>query len=178
MNSTIQPVYGQKVYSSIKKTKQIESAEADTAKATHTAKTDTVIISKAVRTEPVKTADHNAEENHAVIEENALAATEETKEANEEESSKTQGGSVAVNASKRARQIAAAKNRNQVQQVLALLNQDMSDCKAGLEKGWCDETEIAKVQALLNAAKGKLSQVPQESEEELGISEFDIASIM
>lgn len=95
-----------------------------------------------------------------------------------EEVSESHGGKVAVNEGKRARQIAAAKSRDQVRQVIALLQKDMSDCKAGLEKGWCDEAEIAKVQALLNSAQARLSQVPQEAEEELGISAFDLASLL
>lgn len=96
----------------------------------------------------------------------------------EDEVSEKQGGKVAVNQMKRARQIAAAKCQDDVRQVIALLHQDMSDCKAGLEKGWCDEAEIAKVQALLNSAQARLSQVPREAEEELGISEFDLAGLM
>ena len=97
---------------------------------------------------------------------------------NEKEVSESHGGKVAVNESKRSRQIAAAKSRNQLQQVMALLHKDMSDCKAGLEKGWCDDAEIAKVQALLNSAQARLSQVPQKAEEEPGISEFDLAGLM
>ena len=65
-----------------------------------------------------------------------------------------------------------------MQQVIALLQKDMADCKAGLEKGWCDEAEIAKVQALLQSAQARLSQVPQQAEEELGISEFELAGLM
>lgn len=97
------------------------------------------------------------------------------------ETSEKQGGRVGVNEGKRARQIAAAKSRGQVQQVLALLQKDLSDCKAGLEKGWCDESEIAKVEALINQAKARLSQVPQENSRENGqggLDEFAMASLM
>lgn len=96
----------------------------------------------------------------------------------EGEVSESKGGKVAVNQGKRARQIAAAKSRDQVQQVIALLQKDMADCKAGLENGLCDEAEIAKVQALLQSAQARLSQVPQQAEEELGISEFELAGLM
>lgn len=96
----------------------------------------------------------------------------------EEEVSERQGGRVGVNQGKRARQIAAAKTRDQVQQVIALLRQDLADCKAGLENGWCDEAEIDKVEALLSSAQSKLSQVPKEAEDELGVSEFDLAGLM
>lgn len=97
------------------------------------------------------------------------------------EVSESQGGKVAVNEGKRARQIAAAATKEQVQQVLALLQKDMSDCKAGLEQGMCDETEIAKVEALLSKAKARLSQVPNEADLEdpqAGLSAFEMASLM
>lgn len=98
-----------------------------------------------------------------------------------EDTSEKQSGKVAVNVGKRARQIAAAKSRGQIQQVLALLQKDLADCKAGLEKGWCDESEIAKVDALMNSAKARLSEVPQESDQEKGgggLDEFAMASLM
>lgn len=102
-----------------------------------------------------------------------------SKEQDETASSEKQGGKVAVNEGKRLRQIAAAKSRGQIQQVLALLQKDLSDCKAGLEKGWCDESEIAKVEALISRAKERMSQVPQESQENQGgLDEFAMASLM
>lgn len=102
-----------------------------------------------------------------------------SEEQDETASSEKQGGKVAVNEGKRLRQIAAAKSRGQVQQVLALLQKDLSDCKAGLEKGWCDESEIAKVEALISRAKERMSQVPQESQENQGgLDEFAMASLM
>lgn len=97
------------------------------------------------------------------------------------EVSEEQGGKVAVNVGKRMRQIAAAKTRGQLQQVLALLQKDLSDCKAGLEKGWCDESEIAKVEALISKAEARMSQVPQKSgqeKEQGGLDEFAMASLM
>ena len=103
-----------------------------------------------------------------------ISDTEEESEQTSESSKTT----VAVNEGKRARQIAAAKCQSDVRQVIALLQQDMAECKAGLEKGWCDESEIAKVQALLNSAQSKLSQVPKEADNEVGISEFELAGLM
>lgn len=102
-----------------------------------------------------------------------------SEEQDETASSEKQGGKVAVNEGKRLRQIAAAKSRGQIQQVLALLQKDLSDCKAGLEKGWCDESEIAKVEALISRAKERMSQVPQESQENQGgLDEFAMASLI
>ncbi|MBD5162146.1 MAG: hypothetical protein HDT14_09065 [Oscillibacter sp.] len=97
------------------------------------------------------------------------------------EVSESRGGKVAVNEGKRARQIAAAATREQVQQVLALLRKDLADCKAGLEQGMCDEAEIAKVEALLSKAKARLSQVPNEADlddPQAGPSAFELASLM
>ena len=97
------------------------------------------------------------------------------------DTSEKQSGKVGVNEGKRMRQIAAAKSRGQVQQVLALLQKDLADCKAGLEKGWCDESEIAKVEALINRAKARMSQVPQKSgqeKEQGGLDELAMASLM
>lgn len=78
----------------------------------------------------------------------------------------TIGGKVAVNVLKRMRQISAASDKSQMQQVLAILNDDLSDCKAGLEKGWCDQSEVAKVKSLINTAKEKMSQLPQNEKTE------------
>ena len=71
-----------------------------------------------------------------------------------------------------------SKCRKDVQRVIALLRKDMADCKAGLEQGWCDEAEINKVQALLSSAQARMSQVPEEAEEQMGTSEFDLAGLM
>lgn len=195
--NTIQPGYGQRAYGVFEtsvKTKPTKPAGAADEQETRPAKTDVVCFSGASRVAgEAETVADAAEES--VSAEGSAAAQEAETAANAEESagaeapkaagdaedeavSQSSGGKVAVNVGKRARQIAAAQNRSQVQQVIALLHQDMADCKAGLEKGWCDETEIDKVQALLNSAQGKLSQVPQKAEEEPGISAFDLASLM
>lgn len=107
--------------------------------------------------------------------------TEIAEKQDDPEVSEEQGGKVAVNVGKRMRQIAAAKSRGQLQQVLSLLQKDLSDCKAGLEKGWCDESEIAKVEALISKAEARMSQVPQESgqeKEQGGLDAFAMASLM
>lgn len=107
--------------------------------------------------------------------------TEIAEKQDDPEVSEEQGGKVAVNVGKRMRQIAAAKSRGQLQQVLSLLQKDLSDCKAGLEKGWCDESEIAKVEALISKAEARMSQVPQDSgqeKEQGGLDEFAMASLM
>lgn len=71
----------------------------------------------------------------------------------------TRSGSVAVNEGKRLRQIAAAKNPEQVQAVLALLNTDLADCQNGVRNGMCDENEVNKVKALIQRAMKRMSEV-------------------
>lgn len=112
------------------------------------------------------------------LEQNSTQAQETAEEV--PETSEREGGKVAVNVGKRMRQIAAAADCNQLQQVMELLKVDMADCKAGLEKGWCDESEIAKVESLIAKAKEKMSQVPQTSDNENagGLDAFAIASLM
>lgn len=82
---------------------------------------------------------------------------------NGEMETETYGGSVAVNEGKRLRQIAAAKNPAQIQMVLSLLNTDLSDVKRGKENNMCDDDEIAKVEALIQQAQQKASQIQAEN---------------
>ena len=112
------------------------------------------------------------------LEENSTQAQETAEEV--PEISEHEGGKVAVNVGKRMRQISAAANRNQLQQVMTLLQEDMADCKAGLEKGWCDESEIAKVESLIAKVKEKMSQVgdSENNENSGGLDAFAIASLM
>jgi len=59
-----------------------------------------------------------------------------------EKESETVSGKVGVNVGKTARKIAAAKTRNQLMAVIDELKGDMQEVKDGMEKGWCDESEI------------------------------------
>ncbi len=112
------------------------------------------------------------------LEENSAQAQETAEDI--PETSERKSGKVTVNVGKRMRQIAAAADRSQLQQVMELLKVDMADCKAGLEKGWCDESEIAKVESLIARVKEKMSQVPQTADNENtgGLDAFAIASLM
>ncbi len=94
--------------------------------------------------------------------------------------SQEQKGRIGFNAAKRARQLAATKNIGQVQTVIALLNQDLSECKAGLQNDMCDEKEVQKVLAMLQQAQKRISEVSQEDgeEENQGFDAFAIASLL
>lgn len=69
------------------------------------------------------------------------------------------GGSVVFNQAKRARQLAAASTPAEVRMVLGLLTNDLTDCKSGLAKGMCDESEVQKVMAMLQKAQQRMTEV-------------------
>lgn len=86
-----------------------------------------------------------------------------------EEQEERQSGKVSFNQEKRARQLASAKTPAQVQVVISLLKQDLSDCENGLANDMCDENEVKKVKAMLQKAMeraGEVSGREQEQEEE------------
>lgn len=88
------------------------------------------------------------------------------------------GGSVSFNGAKRARQLAAAATQGDVRSLLALLSTDLSDCRAGVEKGLCDESEVARVEAMIASARARMAQLPAGKERESGLSAFEISSLM
>ena len=101
----------------------------------------------------------------------------ENEEASEEES-ETISGKVGVNVGKTARKIAAAMTKTQLRAVIAEIEGDMQEVKAGIEKGWCDESEMEKVNSLMAQAQNRMGQVEDReatSEEE---NMFAMASLM
>ena len=79
------------------------------------------------------------------------------------ESSKT---TVTFNESKRARQLAAAKNVEDVQNLLNLLQTDLKECEEGLRNNFCDEAEVEKVKKMIERANQRMNEVrknPQEN---------------
>ena len=106
-----------------------------------------------------------------------MAETEDTETSSEEES-ETISGKVGVNVGKTARKIAAAKTTSQLRAVIAEIKNDMQEVKAGIEKGWCDESEMEKVNSLMAQAQNRMGQVEDReatSEEE---NMFAMASLM
>lgn len=96
--------------------------------------------------------------------------------------SETYGASVGVNEGKRARQIAAAKSMSDIQMVMGLLEQDLSDCQSGEAKGMCDQSEIDKVKALIQKAQQKMAELSggegEEEQKEEGFSAFSLNLLM
>ncbi|MDE7234739.1 MAG: hypothetical protein K2N29_06735 [Ruminiclostridium sp.] len=84
------------------------------------------------------------------------------------------GGWVGVNVGKRMRQIAAAKTPAQIQMVMSMLDTDLSQVKDGKAQGMSDDEEIAKVEALIQQAQQRSSEIGAQSEEELSKAEKDM----
>ena len=109
--------------------------------------------------------------------------SEETSEAVEnkevpEVESETISGKVGVNVGKTARKIEAAKTKTQLQAVIAEIIGDMQEVKAGIEKGWCDESEMDKVNSLMSMAQSKMGQVEDRGATPEEENMFSMASLM
>ena len=109
--------------------------------------------------------------------------SEETKEVEETEDdsvkeSETVSGSIGVNVGKTARKIAAAKTKEQLRAVIDEIKNDMQEVKAGIEKGWCDETEMDKVNYLMSMAQNRMGQVEDREATPEEENLFAMASLM
>ena len=101
----------------------------------------------------------------------------ENEEASEEES-ETISGKVGVNVGKTARKIAAAMTKTQLRAVIAEIEGDMQEIKAGIEKGWCDESEMDKVKLLMTMAQNRMGQVEDREATPEEENMFAMASLM
>ena len=109
--------------------------------------------------------------------------TEETEEAEATEDtsdkeSETVSRSIGVNVGKTARKIAAAKTTSQLRTVIAEIKNDMQEVKAGIEKGWCDESEMDKVNFLMSMAQNRMGQVEDREATPEEENMFALASLM
>ncbi len=106
-----------------------------------------------------------------------MAETED-KESSSGGESETMSGKVGVNVGKTARKIAAAKTTSQLRAVIAEIKGDMQEVKAGIEKGWCDESEMAKVNSLMAQAQNRMGQVEDREATPEEENMFAMASLM
>ena len=83
-----------------------------------------------------------------------------------------------MNVGKTARKIAAAKTVNQLRAVMAEIEGDMQEIKAGIEKGWCDESEMAKLESLMSMAQNRMGEVEDREATPEEESMFIMASLM
>ena len=106
-----------------------------------------------------------------------MKESEETKDSSSGES-ETVSNSIGVNVGKTARKIAAAKTINQLRAVMSEIESDMQDIKAGIEKGWCDETEMGKLESLMAMAQNRMGEVEDREATPEEESMFIMASLM
>lgn len=106
-----------------------------------------------------------------------IIESEEAENASEEES-ETMSGKVGVNVGKTARKIAAAKTTSQLRAVIAEIKGDMQEVKDGIEKGWCDESEMNKVHSLMAQAQNRMGQVEDREATPEEEQAFSMASLM
>ena len=66
---------------------------------------------------------------------------------------------VTFNESKRAAQLAAAKSIADIQKLMKLLQDDLDDCKAGLQNNMCDEAEVEKVKKMIERAQSRMNEL-------------------
>ena len=77
-----------------------------------------------------------------------------------------------------ARKIAAAKTRDQLRMVISEIKNDMQEVKAGMEKGWCDESEMDKVNMLMSMAQNRMGEVEDREATPEEENLFAMASLM
>lgn len=102
----------------------------------------------------------------------------EDKKSTSEEENITASGKVGVNVGKTARKIAAAKTKAQLRAVIAEIRNDMQVVKDGMEKGWCDETEMDKVNSLMEMSQSRMGEVEDREATPEEESMFSMASLM
>ena len=66
---------------------------------------------------------------------------------------------VTFNESKRATQLAAVKSIADLQKLMKILQDDLDDCKAGLQNNMCDEAEVKKVQKMIERAQSRMNEL-------------------
>ena len=108
----------------------------------------------------------------------AGAAEAEDTETSSEEESETISGKVGVNVGKTARKIAAAKTTSQLRAVIAEIKNDMQEVKEGIKNGWCDESEMEKVNSLMAQAQNRMGQVEDREATPEEENMFALASLM
>ena len=106
--------------------------------------------------------------------------TEETEKAEDtsDKESETVSRSIGVNVGKTARKIAAAKTTSQLRAVIAEIKNDMQEVKEGIKNGWCDESEMEKVNSLMAQAQNRMGQVEDREATPEEENMFALASLM
>ena len=72
---------------------------------------------------------------------------------------------VTFNESKRATQLAAVKTSADLDKLMALLQEDLKECEAGLQSNMCDEAEVEKVKKMIERAQQKANELPKNTDQ-------------
>ena len=103
--------------------------------------------------------------------------TEKAEDTSDKESEKV-SRSIGVNVAKTARKITAAKTTSQLRAVIAEIKNDMQEVKEGIKNGWCDESEMEKVNSLMAQAQNRMGQVEDREATPEEENMFALASLM
>ena len=103
--------------------------------------------------------------------------TEKAEDTSDKESEKV-SRSIGVNVGKTARKIAAAKTTSQLRAVIAEIKNDMQEVKEGIKNGWCDKSEMEKVNSLMAQAQNRMGQVEDREATPEEENMFALASLM
>ena len=106
-----------------------------------------------------------------------IEETENAEDTSDKESEKV-SRSIGVNVAKTARKIAAAKTTSQLRAVIAEIKNDMQEVKEGIKNGWCDESEMEKVNSLMAQAQNRMGQVEDREATPEEENMFAMASLM
>lgn len=69
---------------------------------------------------------------------------------------------VTFNESKRAAQLAAVKSISDLRKLIKILQDDLDDCKNGLQNNMCDEAEVEKVRKMIERAQSRMNELAAE----------------
>ena len=58
-----------------------------------------------------------------------------------------------------ARKISAAKTKSQLRAVIEEIKNDMQEIKAAIENGWCNESEMDKLNSLMSMAESRMANL-------------------
>ena len=115
---------------------------------------------KEVTEQPIEQVEITEQEDVVVTEESTEQEdVAEQKDDSSNVESVSSSTSISVNVGKTSRKIAAEKTKAQLQAVMTEIRSDMQQVKAGIEINVCDQSELNKVNSLMNMAQTKMDSV-------------------
>ncbi len=134
---------------------------------------------KEVTEQPIEQVEITEQEDVVVTEESTEQEdVAEQKDNSSNVESVSSSTSISVNVGKTSRKIAAAKTKAQLQAVMAEIRSDMQQVKAGIESNACDQSELNKVNSLMNMAQRRMGSVQDRQATAEEQTDFAMSSIM